>query len=135
MKQNYIEKKAESQHREYINNEPSGSFNHSHEVKQKSIYKNDYLVGGLMQNTAFAGRSKQGAGSHFAKAPPGRAREPGAARGHPPAFLAEPPDQTHNIPAPSPLSFKREGPGVSQNIKIQLFNKNSKFNLLQTFNF
>jgi len=46
------------------------------------------------------------------KAPPGSARSPGAARGHPPENKAGPPGQAD--PASSPLSFGREGPGVSQ---------------------
>lgn len=108
MKQLDIEKKAESQNREYINNVPAGSFNHLNKVKHESIYKYDYLVGGIAPISPSAER--KGVGHCLGKAPPGRSRSPGAARGHPPAWLAEPPDQTT-------LQFK-----------IQLFNKNQNSN-------
>lgn len=106
MKQNYIETKAKSQNWEYIYNEPTGNFNHLHEVGQESNYRNDYLAGGLTVTSSVARRQRHVGGNCFSNAPPGRAREPGAARGHPPDCLAEPPGQTT-------IQFKN-----------QLFNKN-----------
>ena len=47
-------------------------------------------------------------GHHIGKAPPGRARAPGRARGHPPANKAGPPDQTIHKPEASPLATCRE---------------------------
>jgi hypothetical protein len=80
-------------------------------------------------------------GHHIGKAPPGRARAPGAARGHPPENKAGPPGQTiqtclpiRQEPETSPLATCREGPGMSH--QTQFFNSNNSiFNTEKTINF
>jgi len=78
-------------------------------------------------------------GHHIGKAPPGRARAPGRARGHPPANKAGPPDQTIQKPVASPLSIQREGSGVSLKtvfkINNQIVNTKTLLNFISILNF
>jgi hypothetical protein len=116
MKQNYIEVQVKNQLQKSIKDAFNGS-------NQTNL--NDKIIRSAVPNHPFRKLAEKVGSLAFCKGPPGQARSPGAARGHPPAEKADKPENKAGPPVgDTPTNFKFQ---IINTYKISNFYKHLNF--------